>query len=91
MLGDKCQAFMEYKPLTWPYCVQESGWLGQIPAAASARRGRHLEGRHLERWAQKKQKVYVTRARLGEADRIDPLIHHLGDYGNMTQRAAKSL
>lgn len=67
MLEDKCQAFMEYKPLTLPYCVQESGWLGQILTAASARRGRHLE-----RWAQRKQKVYVTGARLGDCDRIDP-------------------
>lgn len=52
MLGDKCQAFMEDKPLMWPDCVQESGWLGQIPTAASARRGRHLE-----RWAQETESV----------------------------------
>lgn len=44
MLGDKCQAFMEYKPLTWPYCVLESGWLGQIPTAASPKAG-HASGK----------------------------------------------
>lgn len=36
---------------------------------------------------------YVSWAsRLGEYDRADPIIHHLGDYKNMTQRATtKSL